>query len=307
LTITGAIEGNIPAAVTPFNESGELLLDDFAEILQWHLSQDADGICIAGDNGEAWALTLEERKKLAKTAVKVISGRVPLIMGASAPTARQTIELAEIAAVSGVDAIMTGPQAYVLKASRREIVSRFEAIYKAVPLPLLLYNSPRRTGLNLDVTSFRAICNAVPVVGLKEASRDFFHVTHLIHHFGKSVPVLIGPCPFIIPGLTLGARGFISTGPELFGRKAADILTLINERPGKEIRGLHYRLTRIYETLMGSGTWPAAIKKALNLLGVPAGLPREPVEPLNPVDSEKLERVMRELQLLDEHHSGSQS
>ncbi len=293
------VEGNVPAVVTPFDEGGELLLDDFAAIVRWHLSNGADGICIAGDNGEAWALTLEDRKQLAQTAVKVVAGSVPLVMGASAPTARQTIALVEIAAEAGVDAVMTGPQAYVLKATSREIVSRLEAIHKAVPLPILLYNSPRRTGLNLDVTTFGAICDAVPVVGVKEASRDFFHVTHLIHHFGGRVPVLIGPCPFIIPGLALGARGFISTGPELFGKKAAGIRALASEKPDEESRELHYRLTRIYETLMGTGTWPAAIKASLNLLGVPAGVPREPVQPLTPEDIEKLERVMREIHLLD--------
>ena len=306
-TSSRPIEGNVSAVVTPFDEAGELLVDDFAEIVRWHLANGADGICIAGDNGEAWALTLEDRRRIAETAAKVVSGTVPLVMGASAPTARQTIALAEVAAEAGVDAIMTGPQAYVLKATSREIVGRFEAIHQAVPLPILLYNSPRRTGLNLDVTTFGAICDAVPVVGVKEASRDFFHLTHIIHHFGKQVPVLIGPCPFIFPGLALGARGFISTGPELFGKAAARIRAMASENPSEESRELHYRLTRIYETLMRTGTWPAAIKAALNLLGVPAGLPREPVQPLTADDREKLERVMGELYLLDDtrKHAGA--
>jgi 4-hydroxy-tetrahydrodipicolinate synthase len=220
-------------------------------------------------------------------------------MGASATTARQTIAFAEVAAAAGVDALMTTPQPYVLKATIEEIVARFVAVHKAAALPILLYNSPRRTGLNLDVPSFAALCDAVPVVGVKEASRDFFHVTHIIQNFGERISVLIGPCHFLLPGLALGARGFISTGPELFVEEKSRIRDLAAGKPCEESRRLHFKLTRIYQTLMGTGTWPAAIKAALNLLGLPAGVPREPVQPLGPADQDKLRSVMRELEILD--------
>ncbi len=209
------IEGNIPAVVTPFDDNGDLMLDAFEQVVAWHLEMGAEGICVAGDNGEAWSLTPEERRRLAEAAVRVAKGRVPVVMGASAPTARQTIAHAEIAANAGADALMTGPQSYVLKATAAEIVDRFVAVHEAVPLPFVAYNSPRRTGLNLDVETLGAVCDAVPVIGLKEASRDFFHTTNVIRVHGRRLSVLIGPCPFIIPGLALGARGFISSGPEL--------------------------------------------------------------------------------------------
>jgi 4-hydroxy-tetrahydrodipicolinate synthase len=302
-----SIEGYVPAVVSPFNAAGELMLDDFVEIVRWHLASGVDGLCVAGDNGEAWALTPEDRRRLAEAAVREASGKVPVVMGASAPTARQTIAYAEIAAAAGVDAIMTGPQSYVLKATAKEIVSRFEAVHRAVPIPILLYNSPRRTGLNLELEVIGALCDALPVVGLKEASRDFFHVTNLLRVFRDRLSVLIGPAPFIFPGLALGARGFISSGPELFGEPARQIRALALEKPSQESRRLHFGLTRVYETLMSTGTWPAALKAALGLIGVPAGVPREPVEPLSTEDSARVEGVLRELGLLSTRDAAARS
>jgi 4-hydroxy-tetrahydrodipicolinate synthase len=292
------VEGSIPAVVTPFDGNGNLMEDRFEEVVAWHLAQGAEGICVAGDNGEAWGLAPDERRRLAEAAVRVVEGRVPVLMGASAPSARQTIAYAEIAAEAGADALMTGPQSYVLKATTAEIVDRFVALHKAVPLPIVAYNSPRRTGINLDVETLSALCDAVPVVGLKEASRDFFHTTNVIRVHGRRLSVLIGPCPFIFPGLALGARGFIASGPELFGATAARIRAMAAGAPSAETRTLHFALTRIYETLMGTGTWPAALKAALNMIGVPAGLPREPVQPLRPADEARLEAVLREFAVL---------
>ena len=154
------VEGSVPAVVTPFDENGNLMLDRFEQVVAWHLEQGADGICVAGDNGEAWSLTPDERRSLAEAAVRIVGGRVPVLMGASAPMARQTIAQAEIAANAGVDALMTGPQSYVLRATTAEIVDRFTAVHQAVPLPIVAYNSPRRTGLTLDVKTLGAVCDA---------------------------------------------------------------------------------------------------------------------------------------------------
>ena len=169
------IWGYVPAVVSHFNPAGDLLIERFAEVVRWHLDRGADGICVAGDNGEAWSLTADDRRRLAETAVGVVGGRVHVTMGASATTARQTIENAEIAAEGGVDSLMITPQAYVMKATPTEVLRRYKAINKAVPLPILLYNSPRRTGgVNVDIDLLGALCDALPVIGLKESSRDFF-------------------------------------------------------------------------------------------------------------------------------------
>lgn len=289
------IEGYIPAVVTPFDAAGELMIDAFEELVAWHLSMGADAICVAGDNGEAWTLSLDERRALVRAAVKVVGGRAPVIMGASAPTAKQSIVYAEAAAEAGANVLMVGPQAYVGKATTAELTERFAAIHRAVPLPILVYNSPRRTGLNLDADRLGAVADAAPVIGLKEAARDFFQVSEILERFSERMSVLIGPCPMILWGVPLGAKGFIASGPELYGPLAARIVAMAKEAPGEEQRRLHFGLTRIYAFLMSVGTWPAALKAALGLIGLPAGLPREPVRPLSIEDRERLKALLEEL------------
>lgn len=286
------IRGNVPAVVTPFNGAGEIQYDDLARLIGWHIGRGATGICIVGDNGESWALTADDRRRLAEATVKA-AGDVPTVMGVSATTARQTVLNAEIAAEAGIDALMLGPQPYVMKATTRELVQRMETIHKAVPLPIVLYNSPRRTGISLKIETMRAITGAVNIVALKEATRDFFYLTHVIENFSSSLAVLVGPAPFIVPGLQLGAAGFISSGPELLGERVCLLDGFTEVTP--EIRELHFALTRIYETLMALGTWPSALKAGHRLIGQPAGVTREPVSPLDPGDIRVLKGVLNEL------------
>ncbi|MBL8836612.1 MAG: dihydrodipicolinate synthase family protein [Alphaproteobacteria bacterium] len=296
--VARAVRGNIPAVVTPFAANGDLRLDAFEAVLDWHLANGVDGICVAGDNGESWALTKEERARLCAAAVKRVAGRVPVIMGASAITARDSIAYAALAAEAGADAILLQPQAYVLKGSRGEIVRRYEAVAKAVSIPIVAYNSPRRTGIEMDVDTFGAVCDVAPVVAVKEASRDIFHVTKMHERFADRVAILAGPAPFILPSIAMGARGFISSGPELFGREAAAIMGLGAAAPGPETRRMQFRLNAIYTALMETGTWPSALKHAHGLLGVDAGVPREPVLPLAPEQAAKIKSVMEAIGLI---------
>jgi 4-hydroxy-tetrahydrodipicolinate synthase len=287
------VQGNVPAIVTPFSAAGGLMMDAYADLVHWHLDQGVDGICLAGDNGEIWSLSAEERQRLAAAAVKIVAGRVPVIMGVSTTTAKQTIAYAEIAATAGVDALMIGPQSYVMKATTKELVQRMEAIHRAVPLPIVLYNSPRRTNISLTVESMKALTEAVNIIALKEASRDFFYLTHIIQTFADRLAVMVGPAPYILPGIALGAAGFISSGPELLGGVAGTLMQTARAAPTPALRETQYRLTRVYETLMSLGTWPAALKAGHRLIGREAGVPREPVLPLDDEGVTALAAVLR--------------
>ena len=287
------LKGFVPAVVTPFTPQGELMLDAFGDIVDWLLDLGAEAICVAGDNGESWNLDAVERGLLTRKAVDRCAGRVPVITGASAPSARQSIIYARAAADAGANGLLVLPQPYVLKATRDELVRRFDALARAVPLPIVAYNSPRRSGIELSLDDLDAIMKVAPIVGIKEASRDFFRHTHLIEQFRDRLAIMIGPCHYILPGLALGAHGYIATGPELLGRNAARLHELATRAPDAESARVHFQLTTLYELLMGTGTWPAALKAALNLVGQPAGVPREPVMALAGDD---LARVARALQ-----------
>jgi 4-hydroxy-tetrahydrodipicolinate synthase len=293
------LQGSVPAIVTPFTPAGEIMEDAFRDCVRRHLAIGAGGICIAGDNGESWALPIEERKRLTRLAVEEVAGRIPIVMGASAPAAAQCIAYGRAAQEAGAAALLIMPQPYVLKATRDELLRRYEAIGKAVDLPIIAYNTPRRTGgIELTVDDIEAICNVAPVIGIKESHRDFFHHTHLLQRLKDRISILTGPSHFILPTIALGARGFIATGPELLGKDAARLMAVGAAAPGAEYQALHWKLTVLYQALMGSGTWPASLKAALSMLGWPVGVPRDPVMPLEGAPLEKLRRTLGDLGLL---------
>ncbi|MBS0560988.1 MAG: dihydrodipicolinate synthase family protein [Proteobacteria bacterium] len=292
------LHGFLPAVVTPFTEKGEIMEDAFTHIVRWLIGNGATGICVAGDNGESWTLDVAERARLTRLAVDAAAGRVPVMTGATAPGAAQVLKYARAAQEAGAAGMLLMPQTYVLKATRAELLRRFETVAKGIDMPIVLYNSPRRAVIDLGIADLDAIMDVAPVVGIKESNRDFFHHTHLLAKFRDRLSVMVGPCHYIFPGIALGARGFIATGPEFIGADAGRIEALAREAPGPEQARLHYALTVIYEALMGIGTWPSALKAGLNLIGQPAGVPRDPVMPLQPADLDRLRATFDQLGLL---------
>jgi 4-hydroxy-tetrahydrodipicolinate synthase len=289
------LHGYVPAIVTPFTGKGEIMEDAFLEMLEALIGNGATGICIAGDNGESWALSPAERGRLTRIAADRSAGRVKIILGCSAPTLAGSLAYARQAEENGADALLSMPQTYVLKTTRDELLRRFSGLAQGSRLPIVAYNSPRRSGLNLSVADIRAILDVAPIIGIKESERDFFHHTYLIEALRDRMSIMVGPCHYILPGVALGARGFIATGPEFLGRDAGRLVEVAKDRPSAESAALHFRLTRLYELLMGTATWPAAFKAALNLIGLPAGVPRDPVAPATAADIDKIKAVFDKL------------
>ncbi len=289
------LHGMLPAIVTPFAENGEIMEDAFCQIVENLIDIGSTGICVAGDNGESWAVSAAERGRLVRLAVDRSAGRVPVICGCSAPTIDAALGYARAAQENGAVGLLSMPPTYVLKGSRAEIVGRYAKIAAAVDLPMVAYNSPRRHGYSLSMDDIAAICDAAPVIGIKESNRDFFHHTHLLDRFADKMSVMTGPCHYILPSYMLGARGFIATGPEFLGKDAARLGEIGQAGASAEAREMHYKLTVLYELLMGIGTWPAAFKAALNLIGWPAGIPRDPVLPASEADLDRIRACFDDL------------
>ena len=289
------LHGFVPAIVTPFNSTGEIMLDAFEEVFEFLIARGATTICIAGDNGESWALSASERGQLARLAKDKADGRVKIMMGISAPTIDSSMAYVKAAEDSGVDVLLSMPQTYVLKANDREIMHRFDQISAASKLPLVLYNSPRRAGFSLSVDQIESLTNHHNVIGIKESERDFFHHTKLLARLGDKLSVMTGPCHFIFPNFALGAAGFIATGPEFTDMLPSDMADAGRKEPGPVYRHAHNQLTALYEMLMGTATWPAGFKAALNLIGLPAGVPRDPVLAATQQDIDRIKKTFDQL------------
>lgn len=286
------LHGYVPAIATPFNDKGEIMEDAFVDLFEFLLSRGATCICIAGDNGESWALNAQERGRLVRLAKDTAKGRVPVMMGVSAPTIDASLAYVRAAEDNGADVLLSMPQTYVLKASEAELMARFDKVSAATKLPLVLYNSPRRMGFSLTIDQTERLLDNHNVIGIKESQRDFFYHTHLLHRLGHRMSVMTGPCHYILPAFALGAKGFIATGPEFTNMLPSDMAAAGTGAPDDAYRQAHHQLTVLYEVLMGTGTWPAAFKAALNLIGQPAGVPRDPVLPLADADIDKIKRAL---------------
>ncbi|MGC1506738.1 MAG: dihydrodipicolinate synthase family protein [Sulfitobacter sp.] len=289
------LHGYVPAIATPFDDRGAIMEDAFVDLFEFLLGRGATCICIAGDNGESWALTAQERGRLVRLAKDTAKGRVPVMMGISAPTIDATLAYARAAEENGADVLLSMPQTYVLKASEAELMARFDKVSAVTELPLVLYNSPRRMGFSLTIDQTERLLDNHNVIGIKESQRDFFHHTHLLHRLGHRMSVMTGPCHYILPAFALGAKGFIATGPEFTDLLPSDMAAVGAGAADDTYRKAHYQLTVLYEMLMGTGTWPASFKAALNLIGQPAGVPRDPVHPLAEGDIDKIKRTFDQL------------
>ena len=296
-------QGLFSVTVTPFGPDGSLDLGGFATILEWHISQGSAGLAIAADNGEASLLTVTERQAMAETAVRVAAGRVPVVMGAMgthAFTAAETIKMAEVAASAGVSAVLVSPTPYNGTATRAEVVGRYREVHRAVPLPIIAYNNPRHFGVAVEGDTLQHLLDEVDLVGIKESSRHFLDVSNGIARFGDRISIFMGCGYLLMPGLALGAKGVLSTGVDLFGRESASIMELSASLASDRARALHLRVSRAYTFLLETGTPPAALKALLNLMGLPAGIPRLPVHPLAGADLARLRAVFTDLGVLDE-------
>lgn len=289
------LHGYVPAIATPFNEAGEIMEDAFADLFEFLISRGASCVCIAGDNGESWSLSAAERGRLVRVAKDVSKGRVPIMMGISAPTIEASLAYVRAAEENGADVLLSMPQTYVLKATDAELMARFDKVSAATDKPLVLYNSPRRMGFSLTVDQTETLLNNHNVIGIKESQRDFFYHTHLLERLGDKMSVMTGPCHYILPAFALGAKGFIATGPEFTELLPSDMAAVGTTAPDATYRKTHYQLTVLYELLMGVATWPASFKAALNLIGQPAGVPRDPVLPATQADIDKIKRCFDEL------------
>lgn len=289
------LHGYVPAIATPFSDTGEIMEDAFVELFEFLIGRGATTICIAGDNGESWALSADERGRLVRLAKDTAKSRVQVMMGISAPTIAASLTYVRAAEENGADVLLSMPQTYVLKASEAELMARFDQVSAATAKPLVLYNSPRRMGFSLSVEQIETLLNNHNVIGIKESQRDYFHHTHLLQRLGDKMSVMTGPCHYILPNFALGAKGFIATGPEFTDLKPSDMVAVGAGAPNLTWRHAHYQLTVLYELLMGTATWPASFKAALNLIGLPAGVPRDPVMPATLDDIDKIKRTFDRL------------
>ena len=288
--------GNFCAVITPFTESGELDEGAFVKNLELLLSEGIDGFVVAGHTGEAWALDDEERFRIFALAREVSRGSVPVIGAASAIRTVDSIRLAKGAERAGVDGLLLTAPAYAM-VNEREMLAHFQAVSDACPLPIMLYNIPRRIGRELSPQFMVQAAEVPNVVALKQSGPSFDEIAAVVNLVGDRIAVFAGnSAERGLPAVSVGADGFISSvETQALGAEAISLYKLARDVEIERARAVQARTAKTKKFLGKFGTEPASLKVAMNHIGRPGGFPRPPILPITDSEAEQVTTFMDEM------------
>ena len=259
------LRGSIVPLVTPFR-NGQFDESTFKDLIEWQIESGSHGISITGSTGEPSSLSLEEREHVIETTVKAVHGRVPIVAGTGTNNIDETIRLTQFAERVGADAsLMMVP--YYNRPSQEGLFQYFTAIAEQVSLPIIIYNIPGRTAVNLEPdTAARILKARSNIVGVKEANKDFEQVTKLFDRCGRDILVYSGIEALCFPLLALGGAGYISATGNVMPRQSAELYNLTKAGKWLEARDLHHEMFPMNEALFFE-TNPGPVKYVLGLMG----------------------------------------
>lgn len=264
--------GVIPAMVTPFDERGEIDLRATEAVVDHFVAAGVDGISILGSTGEFPHLTFDERKNFAEEAVRIVAGRVPLIVGVGSSGTREAVELARHAESAGADAVLVVSPFY-WKVGEEALFRHFATVAGAVSITVLIYNLPLLTGIDLSPSLVARVANECPnVTGLKDTVTEYSHTVNVLREVKPTRPdfsVLAGFEDLILPSMLAGGDGTIcglsNVVPELF----VGMVRSVQNGELDEAAKLHRRVLSLMTLGAFSDTPLGVIKLAMNILGVP--------------------------------------
>jgi len=284
--------GVVPALTTPFHADRTLDADGLGRLVDLVIGDGVDGVLVNGCTGESWSLTADERRVVFDIAVKAAAGRVPVIAGCSAITSAETIGKIRQAEQARCDYVMVSPPWYVMP-NPEEIADHYAAVLAATELPVLLYNIPRRTGVQLPVDLVDRLADHPKVAGIKESSKDWGILSEVIRRTRDRISVFAGYASFFgLAALTEGAVGYMDSGTPVFGRRSPEFFRASVKGDLDTARRLQNEMAAMLVEFFGLGTFPASVKASLELLGRPGGPTRDPIRPLTAAQRETLRKKM---------------
>jgi len=288
--------GSIVALITPF-KNGKLDIEGLKKNLSFQLENETDGFLPCGTTGETPCLEEEEWQELVKTTIDFVNKRKPVIVGTGTNNTQKTIKYTVLAEKFGADACLVVVP-YYNKPTQEGLYHHFKEVAKSVKIPIILYNIPSRTGINLlPKTLEKLVADCPNIVGIKEASGNLDQVSEIISRLGKDFCVLSGDDSLTLPILALGGKGVISVLANILPKETHLLVKNFLTGNIQEAQKIHLKYFKLMKALFIE-TNPIPIKTAMNLMGLPAGELRLPLTPMSKENLEYLKSVMRELNLI---------
>ncbi len=272
-------EGLFPALVTPFRADGKVDTETLHRLVVDLMGKGIDGVVPLGTTGESPTLTASEREEIVKTCVEAVSGRMPVIVGTGTNNTPVSIERTRQAADWGAaGALVICP--YYNKPTQEGMYRHFMTIADESPIPLVIYNIPGRTSVNLLPETLERLCRHDRIVAVKEASGDLVQISEIARRCGDRLSILAGDDPLILPTLACGGKGAVSAAGNVIPADLKSLMKSFFSGQVDQAVRLHLRLLPLIRALFIE-TNPIALKEALNLMGYPVGAVRPPLSPLS--------------------------
>ena len=287
-------KGSGIALVTPFHANGSIDFEALDRLIDYQLENDTDFFCILGTTAETPCLTADERQQVKEFCVKKIAGRVPILMGCGSNNTRALVEELGSLNLTGIDGVLSVCP-YYNKPSQEGLYQHFRAVAAASPLPVVLYNVPGRTGINLRAeTTVRLATDCPNIVAVKEASGSLEQVDEIIKLKPDHFEVLSGDDALAFPMIASGAAGVISVIGNALPREFSRMIRLEFRGEYEPARKIHHQFTELYKLLFVDGN-PAGVKALLHEMGFIENELRLPLVPTRVSTVQKMSEILREL------------
>ena len=290
-------EGAGVAIVTPFKENGEVNYEKLEELVEEQIALGTDAIIVCGTTGEASTMTHEEHLDAIKYVCEVTKKRIPVIAGTGSNCTDTAVYLSKEAEDHGADGLLL-VSPYYNKATQKGLKAHFKAVADEVKIPVILYNIPARTGINIAAETIADLClNVTNIVGVKEASGNFSAIADLMNLTDGRVDLYSGNDDQIVPMLSLGGKGVISVLSNIAPAQTHEICEAYFKGDVKRSAALQLAAIPLINALFCEVN-PIPVKAALNLMGKAAGPMRLPLTEMEPKNQERLKQAMIEYGIL---------
>lgn len=260
------IRGSVAPIITPFHEDGSIDEKTLENLINWHIKSGSHAVSVTGTTGEPSSLSLQERERVMEIAVKTGNARVPVVPGTGSTNHEETMHLTKLAQEMGADAALVIVP-YYNKPSQHALYKHFKTVADSVDLPIIIYNIPGRTAVNMEVqTLARLNEDCSNIIGVKESNKDFEHVNRVLLNCGRDFLLYSGIELLCYPMLAIGGAGYISATANVVPDKVADLYNRWENGDIKGAQDLHYDLMPLNDVLF-KDTNPAPLKAALGMLG----------------------------------------
>ncbi len=288
--------GAYTALVTPFR-NGKVDEERYREFIEWQIAEGIDGLVPCGTTGESATLTHQEHEEVIRICIDQVKKRVPVIAGVGSNNTAEAIRLTKFAKEAGADAALHITP-YYNKPTQQGLYAHFKAVNDAVDLPLIVYNVPGRTSVNIAPATMARMYREIPnVVGMKEATGNMTHVSDTLEFCGKGFDLLSGDDFTILTTLALGGTGVISVVSNILPKEVAGLCSAFRAGDLAKARELHYYLMPISRACFIE-TNPIPVKTALAMMGRMDIEMRLPLVPMASDNEKILDAALRGLSLI---------